>query len=322
MTTDKSNGHAAADTGQEFSPEEFHATLARLDELVREFDDLPYPQIREKAFEMLQMIDTIHRVGLGRLIGYIHQQGHVDLILRGAHDPLINTLLQLYDFLPQDDRTQVETALEMIRPYIHSHGGEVEVLDVREGIVHLRLTGSCYGCAGSTMTLQRGIESVLAENYAGLRGIEVHDAAPEITHAVPGFIGIGQIGTAPRRPVRRPVFQTVARGEEISLGTHQVFALDNTWVLIANVDGEFYAVRNTCPGSAAPLHLGRFTPPILICPWHNEAWDIRTGKRTDGEQGPNLQVLPIAVQDGAIQVAVNTVADVRDATIAQTTEGF
>ncbi|MBI4672595.1 MAG: NifU family protein [Chloroflexi bacterium] len=190
---DKTNGPAQAGADRELTPEEFQATLQRLDELVREFDALSLPQVREKAFAMLQAIDAIHRAGLGRLIAFLHQQGQLDLILRGAHDPIINTLFQLYDFLPLDDRTQVETALELVRPYIHSHGGEVQVLDVKDGIVHLRLTGACYGCAGSTMTLRRGIESVLAENYPGFRGIAVHDAAPEITHAAPGFIGIDQI---------------------------------------------------------------------------------------------------------------------------------
>jgi Fe-S cluster biogenesis protein NfuA/nitrite reductase/ring-hydroxylating ferredoxin subunit len=243
------------------------------------------------------------------LLSYIHRQGHIDLVLRAAHDPIINTFLQLYDFLPQDERTQVETALEVIRPYIHSHGGEVEVLGVEEGVVHLRLSGSCYGCAGSTMTLQRGIEAALQENFPGFRGIEVHDAAPQITHAAPGFIALDEIGPTPRREIRRPVFQELARLQDIPPGAMKVFEVDKIWVLVTNVGGEIYAVNNHCPGSAAPLHIGHFAPPIVVCPWHNEAWDIRTGKRSDGEKGPNLQVLPVAVNEGVIRVAVNTVAE-------------
>src|SRR5918912_2381786 len=88
---------------QEFTPEQFAQTLQRLDGLVQEFENLPFPEVREKALEMLQAIDAIHREGLGRLLAYIHQQGQIDLVLRAAHDPIINTLLQLYDFLPQDE---------------------------------------------------------------------------------------------------------------------------------------------------------------------------------------------------------------------------
>jgi len=65
-------------------------------------------------------------------------------------------------------------------------------------------------------------------------------------------------------------------------------------------------VRNTCPGSVAPLELGSYSPPVLVCPWHNEAYDIRTGKRADGESGPGLAVLPVTVVDGSVQIAVNT----------------
>ncbi len=289
--------------------QEFQDTLARLDALVREFDALPFPEVRDQVFEMLQVIDTIHRLSLGQLLESIHQQGHIDVVLRAAHDPIINTLLQLYDFLPTDDRTQVETALEQIRPYIHSHGGAVEVLDVVEGIVHLKLTGHCYGCAGSTQTLTRGIEAVLREAYLAFRGIEVHDAAPQITHAAPGFIALDEIPTLKPRELRRPVFQDIAPAQELLPNTFQVFDVDGVRALVANIGGEFFAVRNRCPGSAAPLDLGSFQPPIIVCPWHNEAFDLRTGKRSDGEAGPNLQVLPVAVREGMIQIAVNTTAD-------------
>ncbi len=281
--------------------------MQRLHDLVEEFENLPFPEVREKAFEMLQAIDYVHRESLGRLIAYIHEQGHPELVLRAAHDPTVRALLQLYDFLPSDDREQVETALASIRPYIHSHGGEVEVLDVQEGIVHLRLAGACHGCAGSAMTLRRGIELALRQNYPGFKEMQVHDAAPEVTHAAPSFISLDQVGTAERQ-VRKPVFEEIARVEDVPLGKTKDVRLEHDWILLANVNGEIYAVRNRCPGSAAPLNLGTFRSPVVVCPWHNESWDIRTGKRTDG-QGANLQVLPIAIVDGIVKVAVNAVPE-------------
>ncbi|MBI5033731.1 MAG: NifU family protein [Chloroflexi bacterium] len=284
----------------------FNAALQRLDELVQEFDELPFPDVREKAFEMLQLIDAVHRESLGRLIAFIHQQGHPELVLRAAHDPAVQTLLHLYDFLPTEDREQVELALEAIRPYIHSHGGQVQVLGVEEGIVHLRLTGTCHGCAGSVNTLQRGIEVALRDHYPRFQRIEVHDAAPVPTHQAPGVIPIDQLKTVSRREMRQPVFTRVAAVQDIPIGTYKVFEVDHTRAFIANVNGEIFAVHNNCPGSAAPLNLGRFKPPIIVCPWHNETWDIRTGKRLDGERGPNLQVLPVAIVDGTIQLAIDT----------------
>ena len=285
--------------------EQFQAAVQHLDDLVREFEELPVPDIQEKVFDLLQTVDAVHRAGLQRLIALLNEQGQAALIERAAADPVVRTLLLLYDQIPTDERTQAETALEAIRPYLHSHGGEVEVLDVVNGVVHVRLSGACYGCVGSATTLKRGVEAALRAGFPGFRGMEVH--APEPPAPKADVIPLIQAGQEPPRPVRRPIFQPVARLADLPDGTMQAFDVADVRVLVANVGGEIYAVRNTCPGSMAPLNLGTFTPPIVVCPWHNEAYDIRTGKRADGQSGPGLTVLPIAVVGDTIQVAVNTI---------------
>jgi Fe-S cluster biogenesis protein NfuA len=69
--------------------------------------------------------------------------------------------------------SQVDRALEEIRPYIHSHGGEVNVLDVTdEGIARLQMIGSCNGCPMSMLTMRLGIERILAEKVPQLAGCE------------------------------------------------------------------------------------------------------------------------------------------------------
>ncbi len=53
--------------GGRLTEEAFHAVGRHLDELVREFEVLPFPQVREQVFELLQTVDALHRVGLTRL---------------------------------------------------------------------------------------------------------------------------------------------------------------------------------------------------------------------------------------------------------------
>jgi len=60
-------------------------------------------------------------------------------------------------------REKVEAALSKIRPALQADGGDVELVDVSEGVVKLRLTGACGGCPMSTLTLRAGIERVLKE---------------------------------------------------------------------------------------------------------------------------------------------------------------
>jgi len=58
-------------------------------------------------------------------------------------------------------REKVEAALAQVRPALLADGGDVELVDVNEGVVTVRLTGACSGCPMAAMTLRRGIERVL-----------------------------------------------------------------------------------------------------------------------------------------------------------------
>jgi Fe-S cluster biogenesis protein NfuA len=62
-----------------------------------------------------------------------------------------------------DIREQVEEVLDKLRPYIHRDGGDVELVDVEDGVVKLRLLGACGSCPSSTITLKAGIERALME---------------------------------------------------------------------------------------------------------------------------------------------------------------
>lgn len=209
----------------------FHAVGRRLDELVREFEALPFPEVRDKVFDLLQTVDALHRAGLNRLTDVLREHDGGTLLDRVTEDPIIRTLLVLYDLAAEP-------------PPIPAVSGTTN------------------------------------------------------------FIPLERIGRAPVPAPRRPVFAEAARLEEVPPGTMKGVEVGGIAVLLANVGGEVYAVRNVCPGSVAPLSLGSFTPPIVVCPWHNDAFDVRTGKRADGQSGPSLDVLPISIQDGAIRLAL------------------
>lgn len=219
--------------GGRLTEEGFQAVGRHLDELVREFEALPLPAVRDQVFDLLQTVDALHRAGLTQLTEILRRQGGGAALERATEDPIVRTLLVLYDLAPEP-------------PPIA--------------------------------------------------------AAPGTT----SFIPLDQIGRAPVRSVRRPVFAEIALVEEVPPGTMKGVEVEGIPVLLANVAGTFYAVRNVCPSSVVPLSLGSFAPPVVVCPWHNEAFDVRTGKRADGEEGPGLGVLPLAIEDGAIKLAVAT----------------
>lgn len=68
-------------------------------------------------------------------------------------------------------RDKVEEILNRIRPSLHADGGDVELVDVKEGIVSVKLTGACAGCPMSTITLKNGIERILKEEISGVKEV-------------------------------------------------------------------------------------------------------------------------------------------------------
>lgn len=67
---------------------------------------------------------------------------------------------------------EVEAVLETIRPSLMADGGNVELVDIDDGVVKLRLVGSCSSCSSSTMTLKMGIERALKKAIPMVRCIE------------------------------------------------------------------------------------------------------------------------------------------------------
>jgi len=265
----------------------------------------------ERALLLLQLMDAIHRPAF-------------ELMLAGQADhPVAAAVLAMYELVPLDEHSQIEEALDEVRPYIESHGGELELLEVDGGIVHVRLGGSCHGCAASAMTLRRGVEEKLRERIPWFEEIVAHDPVEADEAPVPGALPMVQVGaSASLSPtpangggellqiaqLKRPVFVDVGLMADLPDGQMTTVDVDGNAILVINLDGEPYAFRNICPVDGRnPLDGGRLTGSVLICPWHNCAYDARTGKRADEEpNADSLAVVPIALSsEGVMRIAAN-----------------
>ncbi|MFC2062089.1 NifU family protein [Elusimicrobiota bacterium] len=70
------------------------------------------------------------------------------------------------------DKEKVITALDKIRPALQADGGDVELIDIEEGVVKVRLTGACAGCPMSQMTLKAGIEGKIKKEVPEVKSVE------------------------------------------------------------------------------------------------------------------------------------------------------
>jgi Fe-S cluster biogenesis protein NfuA len=157
----------------------FEDHLSRLEQLLVELELLD-DESRGKVFELLDHVDAVHRLALQHLTEALDE----DVLARVREDGAVAWLLDAYG-AGADEREAADAALAPIRPYIHSHGGSVEVLHAAAGTVRVRLAGTCSGCTASAVTLQHGIEVALREGLPGFVALEVEETAAP-AHPPPG----------------------------------------------------------------------------------------------------------------------------------------
>jgi Fe-S cluster biogenesis protein NfuA len=131
------------------------------------------------AVELVQALADLYGEALARF-------------MRGADptsDELLSHLLLVHDLHPIDVETRVRRALDDVRPYLGSHGGDVELLGVEGGVAHLRLGGTCDGCLSSTVTLRNAIEEAVMKVAPELERID----AEGVAEPAPALLQIGSL---------------------------------------------------------------------------------------------------------------------------------
>lgn len=142
------------------------------------------PAIRAQVEELVDWLDVFHREGLGRFVEMVRQWRGELFLEQAALDPVVGELLATYGLgVDVDTATAervVQLALDEVRPFVHSHGGDLEVLSVADGVVRLRLHGSCDGCTAADDTVTHRIEVALREHWIDFRRVETTEptAAP------------------------------------------------------------------------------------------------------------------------------------------------
>lgn len=135
--------------------------LDRLEELLADVEGFD-EEVRERVFELLDGVDAVHRLAITRLADALGSS----LSRLREDDPAVDWLFEAYG-VGVDDLEAAAGALDAVRPYLHEHGGEVEVLTVEHGVVTVRLLGACSGCTSASQTLRHGVEEALREGLAG-----------------------------------------------------------------------------------------------------------------------------------------------------------
>jgi Fe-S cluster biogenesis protein NfuA len=157
---------------------QFRLQTERVEKLAARLESAGDPEVRATALDLVQSVVELHGAALHRLVDLLMETPAGEQALSQAlEDDLVSSMLLLHNLHPDDIETRVLRGIEKVRPYLKSHGGDVELAAVRDGIVHLRLHGSCGSCPSSSVTLKNAVEDALFEVAPDILQIVSEDTA-------------------------------------------------------------------------------------------------------------------------------------------------
>lgn len=272
----------------------------RVEALLEQVEALADPGAREIATELAQALLDLYGEGLARMVAHIAE--HDDdgaLAAAFGDDEVVAHLLLLHGLHPVPVATRVRRALEEVRPYLESHGGDVELLGVEDGVVRLRLEGSCSGCPSSAVTLRLAIEEAIQQAAPDVDRIEAEGAEePAPAPAVPAAA-----------PASRRSWAVAGDVPELAGGELLLRDVAGEDVLFLRLERRRYAYRSSCPGCETSLGDGTLTGTELRCARCGHRFDVRRAGRCLDAPGLHLDPVPLLVDgEGRVKVALGAAA--------------
>jgi Fe-S cluster biogenesis protein NfuA len=267
------------------------AHLARVQELTEALEALPEGREKAIAEDLIGAIVELYGDGLVRIVEALQEAGAPgqEIHERLVADGVVASLLLIHDLYPIDLETRVREALDSVRPYMESHGGDVELLGLEGGIARLRLAGSCDGCPASAATLELAIKDALDQAAPDLVGLEVEGvAAPRSASTA-----------APT-----PTWMALDRAGDVAPGELSSVTLRGAELVVANVEGTLLAYRSACAGCGAGLTDASLSAEILTCARCGRAYDLRRAGRALGSEAGQLEPVPLLRRATGAEVKV------------------
>ncbi len=291
-------------------PEEL---LERVQELQDRLDSVGDPATRKIAEELVSAVVQMYGAGLERILERMLVAGETgeQIAVALTDDHFLATLLLIHDLHPVPLEARVQEALDSVRPYMESHGGNVELLSLDNGIARIHLRGSCSDCSASAMTLELAIKQALEQAAPDLEGLEVEGVAPQTMDGT----GLPMVtGSAPptemelpvviSAPPAAPAWFDVESVGELADGMIVPIAVAGNALMIANVEGTLLAYRDTCAGCGAPLHDGDLRSGALSCRRCERSYFLPRAGRSMDDDGLQLEPVPLLRERDRVKVAL------------------
>jgi Fe-S cluster biogenesis protein NfuA/nitrite reductase/ring-hydroxylating ferredoxin subunit len=264
-------------------------------------------EAQERALDLQRAIEAFHKPVLVHIVRTLRDDPRgKELLFELVDDPHLHAVLALHGIVRADPMTRGERALATVRPYLQSHGGDVELVRIEGDTAFVRLHGSCSGCSMSAVTLREGVEEALVRMVDEVTRIEVMEDQPTAA-----FIPLSAVGRKPGSPpdsgwVRALPVEAVAPGSmvrfdvELAPPTGDDPAHIDSFV-VTNVDSRIAVFRNECVHQGLSLDGGSLAEGVITCPWHGFRFDASSGECISA---PNAQLaqIPTRIDDGHVWI--------------------
>jgi Fe-S cluster biogenesis protein NfuA/nitrite reductase/ring-hydroxylating ferredoxin subunit len=281
----------------------------RVQKLLERIEALPYPAAKQLIQECMEAVLAFYGLGLTKILDVVNGAGpegrkvYRDLI----HNDVINGLLLIHDLHPLDLEARLRDALDKVRPYLKSHGGNVELIGLENNVAKLRLHGTCKSCASSSVTLELAIRHAIELACPDLAYFEVEGAGQD--QGSPPASRVSGLTTAD--------WTVIENGQRLAEGDWMPIRLGAMRLVICKVNGTLYAYRNRCPACNMPFDAGTLEGDFLSCSLGHR-YDLRYAGRCAEVPGVHLDPFPLLVEEGVVKVALTReVADATAETISR-----
>jgi Fe-S cluster biogenesis protein NfuA/nitrite reductase/ring-hydroxylating ferredoxin subunit len=272
--------------------------------------------VRERTEQLAGELTELYGAALERMVSIAARSSAPDLINQFAADELVASLLLVHGLHPHRVERRIEDALDGVRPYLGSHGGDVTLLEVVDDVVRLQFAGSCKSCPSSAVTLEFAVEDAVRAAAPEIVTIEV--VAPETSSPSSGLISVDSLMShVHTKDTAGAAWHPVPDISDLGSGEVGGFLVAGVPILACRVGDELFAYHDRCGScgeslAGAQLHRPMGAPigeAVLRCPRCHAHFDaVHAGAGIDGTVDASAQThldpIPLLLRDGVLSVAV------------------
>jgi len=281
--------------------------VERVQALSAELEAVTDPATRARAEELVGAVIEMYGAGLERVFATLDEAGEPGAAIRAqlAEDGIVASLMLVHGLYPVALADRVASALDSVRPYMESHGGDVELLGIDQGVARIRLEGSCEGCPASASTLELAIKRALEEAAPDLEGLVVEGAVEDPrTKLSDRGLELPVVSVAPGEAGVAPGWFDIVGTDGIDEGELRAMVVRGIELVVARVEGGLLAYRNACAGCGAALSTGELAGDVLGCPSCERRYSlVRAGRSLDDDH-LQLQPVPLLADAHGARVAL------------------